>query len=1131
MAQVQSGGIFVGRDRELAELVAALETAAAGRGRLVLLGGAPGIGKSRLADEIATRARAAGQLVLSGRAWEDAGAPPYWPWVQALRTYLRNTDPADVRRHLASGARDVAQMLPEVRELVPDIPPAPDTSSDSARFQLFDSTATLLRNASRDRPIVLILEDLHAADTPSILLLRFLASQLSEMAVMVLANYRDIVLTPDHPLTAALGELPRDSNTRRIALAGLDVEAVGQVMAATAERSLPDSVVAAVWRESGGNPLFVGETVRLLAAEGRFADGVDATAVRVLVPASVRAVIGRRIDRLDAAIVRTLTNAVALGPEFSIDLLRAIHEQPEPALADHVDAAVAAGLLLPLTGAPGRFRFAHDLIRESLYEELPPGRRVRLHRRITDILEQRYAAGADGHLAELAFHAVAGAADDGRDDAHAAAAIRSRATEYARRAGDQAAAALAFEEAARLYGSAMALVDDDADASPRTIELLLALGEALARSGDTPAAGATYLRAADRSRRAGLPRALARAAIGYGGRFSWTRPGFDTRLIPLLEDALATLGTADPEMRLRLLTRLACAWRSSPHRRADSDRLSAEAVEIARRLGDPASLSYALVGRFWATWWPENPEERRKGAREIVEIAEDLGDGERLVDAHVMQWLVLFDDGRLDAARRELERVGRLARELRQPAQLWLGTAPRTIFALLEGDYALAESLIPEEIPPGSADTLARDALSAYRMHRFLLRREQGRLAEEEPTVRASAMEFPWYPLHRAALACLLLDLGRRDEARTIFEAVAVNDFEAIYHDSQWLLGIALASETCWLLADAATAPSLVRQLEPYAGRNAVGHIEGSVGVMDRYLGLAAATAGQLDDAVRHLRDAIRINERLGARPWTAHTQADLARVLRRRGGPGDAAEADVLDQAALATASALGMALARSLAAGGTTAAPSTAPERASPAAVTQAAVFRLEGEYWTIRFGGGEAIRIRDARGMRHLARLLESPGREIHALELAQGDAAPREHVPALAESDLASDAFGGVGPVLDPEAKAAYRARLMELREDLQEAEAWNDPERAARAQAEIDALAHELTAAVGLGGRDRATGTPAERARVSVTRAIRAAIARIDEGDRALGAHLDATIRTGTFCSYVPDPRAPIRWEL
>ena len=388
VGQSQAGSRLIGRDRELDELQRELLEAEAGHGRIVLLGGEPGIGKSRLADELAGRARDRGHLVLWGRAWEVAGAPPYWPWVQSLRAYIRSTAVDEARRDLGSGAADVAQMLPELRDLFPDLPPPPDSASDSARFQLFDSTVTLLRNIARARALVVALDDLHAADTPSILFLRFLASQMGDMRVLVVATYRDVELTPDHPLTSAIAEIAREPVARTIRLSGLPAEAVGEFIRSTANVRPPDHVVAAVTRATKGNPLFVGEAVRLLSAEGRLTEAADLSTLHVAVPPGIRAVIARRIGYLGDGTAQALRLASVIGPEFDLDVLRQVGEYGQDDAADLLDEAVAANLLTHVAGVRGRYRFAHDLVRETLYEELSPSRRTRLHGRIATVLEE-----------------------------------------------------------------------------------------------------------------------------------------------------------------------------------------------------------------------------------------------------------------------------------------------------------------------------------------------------------------------------------------------------------------------------------------------------------------------------------------------------------------------------------------------------------------------------------------------------------------------------------------------------------------------------------------------------------------------------------------------------------------------
>jgi hypothetical protein len=372
-------------------------------------------------------------------------------------------------------------------------------------------------------------------------------------------------------------------------------------------------------------------------------------------------------------------------------------------------------------------------------------------------------------------------------------------------------------------------------------------------------------------------------------------------------------------------------------------------------------------------------------------------------------------------------------------------------------------------------------------------------------------------------LACLLVDLGRRDEARAVFGDLARDRFRALYPDNEWLLGICLVAEACALLSDTAAAAVLYEQLAPFAGRHAIGHAEGSVGAVDRYLGLLAETLDRLDDGERHFVQAIELNDRMGARPWAAHARSDLARLLRRRDATGDRRRAEQLDGEALATARELGMsALAARLGS-------EAADEHDVPSAggITSATFLR-EGEYWTVRYGT-DGFRIRDAKGLRYLARLLADPGREMLSLDLV------REGAPAAAahhaEAELGSRDDGDAGVQLDDQARAEYRRRLAELAAEVAEAEAWNDAERAERAEREAEFLKGEIARAVGLGGRQRRAASAAERARLSATRAIRLAITRIARHSPGLAKHLDTTIHTGTFCAYRPDGRIPITWQL
>jgi predicted ATPase len=289
--------VFVGRRRELTELLAGLEDALEGHGRLFLLAGEAGIGKSRLADELASKARELGAMVLWGRCWEAGGAPAYWPWVQSIRSYLRNAGPQTVRSQMAAGAADIAQMLPEVRGLFPDLPrPAATVDPEAARFRLFDAVTSFLRSAAEAQPLVLVIDDLHVADTPSLLFLEFLAGQLAESRILAVAAFRDTELTREHPLTATVGELLRHRVTLRLPLIGLTEPDVATFIVLTTGVAPPMTLAATIHADTDGNPLFVGEVVRLLAAEGRLERPGDARSLAV--PRGVRDVIARRLARL-----------------------------------------------------------------------------------------------------------------------------------------------------------------------------------------------------------------------------------------------------------------------------------------------------------------------------------------------------------------------------------------------------------------------------------------------------------------------------------------------------------------------------------------------------------------------------------------------------------------------------------------------------------------------------------------------------------------------------------------------------------------------------------------------------------------------------------------------------------------
>jgi DNA-binding SARP family transcriptional activator len=881
---------FVGRARELTQLGAALDGALAGRGRLVLLAGEPGIGKSRVADALMEQARARGATTLVGRCWEAGGAPAYWPWIQALRVAIAETEAEALRSQLGGGAADVAQLLPQLRERFPELPEPPAAEGEGARFRVFEATRSFLRNAARARPLVVALDDLHAADAPSLLLLQFVARGLDDSRLLILGAYRDVDPTLRAPLTSALAELVREAHTEQIGLTGLSAAEVGEYVKLSTGIEPAPGLVETIHAETEGNPLFVSETVQLLAAEGH----VDEADAHVRIPPGVRAVIGRRLERLPKRCRELLVPASVMGREFGLDALTELSALDSAQLLDALNEAMAERVLDDVPGAPGRLRFGHALIRDTLYDELTAARRLQLHREIGEALEAVYASDSEPHLAELAQHFVA-AAPLGTAD---------KAVDYARRAADRAARQLAFEEAARHYEIALSLTREQ-DAR---CDLLLAVGDTQARAGNSTAAKQAFREAAELAERAGLAEQLARAALGYGGRFAWARASSDPALVPLLERALAAVGQQDDLVRVRLLARLAAAARDdlSGDRKA---RLGQEALRIGRRSEDPATRAAAIEGHWISL---EGPDDHLRGegiavTDELISLARQIGDPEMLFagyDHRLHCFWVLGDRAGVEAV---LEAQAVLADELRQPAQHWSVGTGRTMVALMDGRFDEAEQLISDTLAAGER-TESWNAVVSQRLALFVLRRAKGRLAELEDTFRRSVHEYPTLLRFRCALAHLYGELGREPDARASLEGLLARDLAHEHRDAEWAFAMALLTDPCARLGDTHAAAKLYPLLLPYERLYAQAPLEAVFGSVARGLGVLATTLGRFDDAQRHFDVAIETERAMKARPWLAHAQHDFAAMLLARGDAGDSERARGLFAEALRVYRELGM-------------------------------------------------------------------------------------------------------------------------------------------------------------------------------------------------------------------------------
>ena len=871
---------FVGRELQLEAIATDVEDLFRARGTLLMVHGEPGIGKTWLAEQAAARAEERGALVLVGRCWEAGGAPPYWPWVQCLRRLVAQSEPDVLAAQLDAGAGDVALIVPELQELGRSVPRPSADDPESARFRLFEAVVTLLRGVARARPIVVVLEDLHAADSPSLLLLRYLTDSLAGMRVLVIATRRERDPAANPDVAASVAAVARSERFRDMPLDGLSPDEVARLVDAMGASTAPAALVAAIQDRADGHPLFVAELARLLAATGR----LDT------IPPGIHAAVAQRVGLLTEECRRVLHLAAVVGRDFTSGVLARAGDATPETIVVLLGEAIAAATVVPVTDAPGRFRFAHALIRDALYDELSPAARMRSHRAVAEALEAIHAAELEPHVAELAHHYFLATPGDSA----------SVARGYAVRAAERATAELAYEEAARLYEIAVEAHELEPAADPITRgELILGLGAAQASASDQAAARRTYTRAADVARAAGDPHQLARAALGYGGHLV-ALPADDRREVALIEEALGALGDADGILRARLLARLACA----DQRRPSAD----EAVEMARRLGDPETLTWALTAQIVVAWDPDNLELLNANSEEIIAVATQAQDLEQALHGHLLRIEFRLAMGRIAAVRDDLAISKRLARELRLPAADWHVTVHEIELVLLHGDFDAARELI-ERARQLSRRTPSVEISATDSFQRFPLLLEKARLAELRPELE----ELVAIPLYAGTagtiLARLECEIGEVGAARDRLESLARDGWAAVPRGFDWFMTAPLLAETAAALGASERAAELYEMLVPYASQIAIWVHGFSLGSVSRYVGLAAAASSQLDEAVRRLEDAAAANEAIGARPFAAHAKADHARVLLTRRAPGDGEHARDLLHDALAAYEHLGMA------------------------------------------------------------------------------------------------------------------------------------------------------------------------------------------------------------------------------
>jgi tetratricopeptide (TPR) repeat protein len=992
------GSVFVGRRTELAHGERAIASALSGTGALLLFFGEAGLGKTCVAHAIANAAAQRGARVVWGRAWEAGGAPSYWPWVQIFRALGAKDDPFPAD---ALGNLEVPQ----------------------ARFGRFDRAARCLRSEAEERALTIVLDDLHAADLPSLLFLQFLVRERIGVRLLVVGTYRDVEARRSPEVEQILARIAREGEA--IALDRLSKDDVLEWLCqasgktATEMRAEADDLHAM----TEGNALFVHE---LLRVHGR------ASPASASKSAGLRAILDEHLGRVSSPTREILQCASVLGRELEPSIVALLAERSAGDVERALREAEDLGLVDAIAGGE-RVSFSHILLRERLYADLLPSRRAALHTIAADAILSSGgdAATATHHLFE-------------------SAAPPERMGRVAQRAAALALARLAFEDAVALLERALSKLSSK-EHDTLAMELEIMLGEALTRIGRLSAAREVCVRAYGRAEALGLRERQAEAALVYA--LELQAGTIDPTMVRLLRTAHDALPPEDSPLLARVRARLASALVPCLTRAAYDEvlSLSASAIEMARRTADKEALFYALHFGGAAAGYLVPARTRAENAREAMEVAESLGRPHATL--FVSGWYISTcrEEGRVAESEAALAKHEALLRDHPLPTYRWRLACLRATMAALAGDFERADRLQADVLAQCDSAEFSPGLLAwvMLRMSIAHLRGDPKSIASDAERIRALAGSVIGA---RGFVAWLLAATGERSAARAILiELMATPSM------FPWL---AVGGETVCMLEDSALAEQVYPVLSARAAESSffwAGYGAVVFGPLERVAGDVAAFLGRTDEARRWYDRAIALGERMQA-PGIVDLAARRRDALSRRVTPG------------------------------------------VSPSSIS----LRKEGEMWILTSNAGTSMHLKDSKGLAYLSHLLARPGQELHVTQIAE-------------LADVSEDA----GAVLDGRAKAAYRSRLEALRDALEEAERFGDPTRAAAVQGEIDAIADQLAGAVGLGGRDRKLGSHVERVRINVQRRLRDAVHRIAATDPALGRYLDATIKTGVFCMFLP----------
>ncbi|MEV1006448.1 AAA family ATPase [Streptomyces sp. NPDC049881] len=1044
---------LIGRDHAAGVLRDRIGRAAAGRGGLVLVTGEPGIGKTALVAGAADDARSRGMLVLGGFCWDSDNAPGYWPWVQVLRAL----------RRAGTGA---APWPPAVAALLAGGTGGTSGGGDTSRqagesFELYDAVTTALVDASHTRPLMIVLDDLHWADPASLRLLAFAVRHTALEPLLLVGIYRDAeVEAPGHPARDLV--LPLLARATAVPLGGLAPGEVAALIERTAGRPPDPDAAAEVHRRTGGNPFFVEQAARLWHSGG------PVTAV----PPGVRDTVRRRLALLPPDVAALLETAAVLGRGFHRQVLAGTAGLPVAEVDRLLAAAVAAQLVTAAGGAvEGVFLFAHDLVRETVYESLDEPVRRRAHASVVHAVHDIPDLADHMPPADLARHAHLAGPE----------IAPARALGLLLAAAEEAAGRLAYDEAVghrrRAYATAAAVGPRD-----RLLTGLELAVELDMNGSDGVEAWRILSELAAVARELADPDLMARIALSIEWSTGHGHRGAERAALraELLVEAHRLLGRDQPPV--------------PPEDRATLQRLardlSVRVAVLARRGGNDEALGFSLRARHDTIWGPGTAAERVAITEEMTAVARRTDNLDLEHFGMSLRWVALLETGD-PAYAAQLADFVRFARRRNVPRFVLGADVDECAIAIFQGRFDDAEKLRRRVLEGGSfvgsAGGQESDYMRGYLEHlRWSLLLARGAYDELDALHAAAGRDWP----HPCPDLLEGITAAARGDVRT---AVRLSD-AAEAHDSHsrhvQALRLRLQAAAAAATRDPVRCAHARAALAPLLGTWAVGlygfDLSGPVTLWSARLDAAEE---RWDAAIAGFTDAARAADAMGARPAAAEARAGLAAALAARGAPGDAEAAAALRAEAAGEAAALGMAR--------------LAGDRA-PGPAAPEAEFRFDGQVWTLRYAG-RTVRVPDAKGLRDLRELLANPGTDIPALRLL--DPASADRAPL------------GADPVLDDEGRARYRRRLDALDAELDRAA--DDRDRTAALEEERAALLAELRAAAGLGGRARLLGDEAERARKTVTARIRDSLRRLAPHHPELAAHLGESVTTGLLCAYRP----------